>query len=422
MAHEIEQERRDRDRDGIEQAMADRVALEHLEGLFDLLRKVRVERSVAEHRQRARDVRARARRAIRRAEGASQHAPRQLDHAVLEKVLDDLSGRPDLPIARDHSPVDRPMPRESCGRLSAMRSIATLVMFAACASTPKSPHVPVDPPKPLDTVAPAAISAAPELDEASLKAKSRAFLDAVDDFDKASVVETLSPAFVRFAGQRFADTDLFVKALENSLATHTPVRSRTYAEESLRRSQRGALHHPRHAPHPERRRAPGRRRRGLGHARVGPRGRSLAGRPLAVAVRGSRGRARGVGRQVQALERLQPQAEPAAGRHREGQEGGDRARSRDGAGPERGVPRPPAGRSRASTSPTRACGSRGNAAAKKVKLETVNAEMEKYDLGKDKWDLVTLIYAGDNHDVIERGSSASRRAGCSSWSSSRRMR
>jgi SAM-dependent methyltransferase len=51
------------------------------------------------------------------------------------------------------------------------------------------------------------------------------------------------------------------------------------------------------------------------------------------------------------------------------------------------------------------------AAAKKVKLETVNADMEKYDLGKEKWDLVTLIYAGDDHAVIERAKVALKKGG-----------
>jgi ubiquinone/menaquinone biosynthesis C-methylase UbiE len=42
------------------------------------------------------------------------------------------------------------------------------------------------------------------------------------------------------------------------------------------------------------------------------------------------------------------------------------------------------------------------AAAQKLKLDTVNADLEKYDFGKDRWDLVTLIYAGDNVDEVKR--------------------
>lgn len=42
------------------------------------------------------------------------------------------------------------------------------------------------------------------------------------------------------------------------------------------------------------------------------------------------------------------------------------------------------------------------AVAKKAKLTTIEADVDTYDLGKERWDLVTLIYAGSNHDLIER--------------------
>ena len=43
-----------------------------------------------------------------------------------------------------------------------------------------------------------------------------------------------------------------------------------------------------------------------------------------------------------------------------------------------------------------------NAAKQKLKLETINHDAETFDYGKDKWDLVTLIYAGNNHAEIEK--------------------
>lgn len=42
------------------------------------------------------------------------------------------------------------------------------------------------------------------------------------------------------------------------------------------------------------------------------------------------------------------------------------------------------------------------AVAKKAKLTTIEADVDTYDLGKERWDLVTLIYAGSSHELIER--------------------
>ena len=44
-----------------------------------------------------------------------------------------------------------------------------------------------------------------------------------------------------------------------------------------------------------------------------------------------------------------------------------------------------------------------DAAAKaRVKLTAVQADVDSYDLGKDKWDLVTLIYAGSDPRMVEK--------------------
>jgi 2-polyprenyl-3-methyl-5-hydroxy-6-metoxy-1,4-benzoquinol methylase len=43
-----------------------------------------------------------------------------------------------------------------------------------------------------------------------------------------------------------------------------------------------------------------------------------------------------------------------------------------------------------------------SAASQKVKLETVNADVETWDIGKDRWDLIAMIYAGDDPQQIER--------------------
>jgi SAM-dependent methyltransferase len=42
------------------------------------------------------------------------------------------------------------------------------------------------------------------------------------------------------------------------------------------------------------------------------------------------------------------------------------------------------------------------AAAQKVKVETIQADVEKYDMGADKWDLVTMIYAGNSLEWVAK--------------------
>lgn len=51
------------------------------------------------------------------------------------------------------------------------------------------------------------------------------------------------------------------------------------------------------------------------------------------------------------------------------------------------------------------------AAAQKLKLELVQQDIDKYELGTGKWDLVTLIYAGANPKLVERVKTSIRRGG-----------
>jgi len=54
---------------------------------------------------------------------------------------------------------------------------------------------------------------------------------------------------------------------------------------------------------------------------------------------------------------------------------------------------------------------RDEAAKLKVKLDTVQSDVDKYDLGKDKWDLVTMIYAGDDMKLVERVKASVKKGG-----------
>jgi SAM-dependent methyltransferase len=51
------------------------------------------------------------------------------------------------------------------------------------------------------------------------------------------------------------------------------------------------------------------------------------------------------------------------------------------------------------------------AAKQKAKLETVMADMDTYDYGKNKWDLVTLIYAGAHPEMLDRFKTSLRKGG-----------
>jgi SAM-dependent methyltransferase len=42
------------------------------------------------------------------------------------------------------------------------------------------------------------------------------------------------------------------------------------------------------------------------------------------------------------------------------------------------------------------------AARQKLQLEVIDADVDKWDLGTNKWDLVTMIYAGDDAKLVER--------------------
>jgi SAM-dependent methyltransferase len=294
-----------------------------------------------------------------------------------------------------------------------MRGLTFAFVFAACASTPKSPHVLVDPPKALDTVAPVAVSAAPDLDAASLKAKSRAFLDAVDHFDKSTVGDALSPAFVRFAAQRFIDGPLFLQFLDGYVANHAPVRSRTYAEEKTYAGGNAAIyigHDTRHIPSDGDHAAvddegwdtliwvrDGDRWK-LAHWQWAPAGIEAERRewddtfklstnfnlkPNQLLVDTVKGRKPGT-----ALDIAMGQGRNAVFLATAGWKVTGVDISEEGMRIAREA-----------------------AAAKKVKLETVSADMAAYDPGKDRWDLITLIYAGDDHAVIEKAKLGLKRGG-----------
>lgn len=294
-----------------------------------------------------------------------------------------------------------------------MRLFAAVVVFAACARTPNSPHVQVDLPVAHDTVAPVAAAALEPLDEATVKAKSRAFLDAVDHFDGTTVADRLAPRFVFFADQRFSDATLFAQTLANRKAQHLSVRSRVFSEERTYATSTSAVyvgHDTEHIPsdgeHPA---ADLEGWDTLMWTREGERWKlahwawQVAGleaeramwnqvfktpfgfnlKPNQLLVDTVKGKKAGT-----ALDLAMGQGRNAVFLARQGWK-------------VTGVDISDAGIRVALAA----------AAGQKVKLETVTADLDTFDLGKERWDLVTLIYAGDDHALIERIKPSLRKGG-----------
>jgi SAM-dependent methyltransferase len=54
---------------------------------------------------------------------------------------------------------------------------------------------------------------------------------------------------------------------------------------------------------------------------------------------------------------------------------------------------------------------RATAEEKKLKLDAINIDIDKFDFGTNKWDLVTLIYAGDDPKEVEKIKASLKRGG-----------
>jgi SAM-dependent methyltransferase len=116
-----------------------------------------------------------------------------------------------------------------------MKYLWVLVMVAAC-SQPK----PVEKPCPVPPPPQAQVQVqappppqAPKLDESAVKAKSHAFYEAFDRFDNAALDALASPAFVLFRGARFRDLAFTNKDLQTMAEHKLPTRSRTWSDEHV---------------------------------------------------------------------------------------------------------------------------------------------------------------------------------------------
>jgi SAM-dependent methyltransferase/ketosteroid isomerase-like protein len=97
-----------------------------------------------------------------------------------------------------------------------MRHAHLLLFLAGCATTPTLQAGP---------------SAAAQLDEDQLKARSHAFLAAVDRYDRPAFAAAVGPAFTCFRKTRFYGAAFLGDGLTAAAGRHAPPRSRAFTEE-----------------------------------------------------------------------------------------------------------------------------------------------------------------------------------------------
>lgn len=273
---------------------------------------------------------------------------------------------------------------------------AALLVLAACSTAPVA--------KPVTPVAPAAAAAPAAPDDAAVIAKSHAFLRAHDQRDIAAFAGMVGPSFVLFEEQRFWDLARFEKQMAVANEKKRPLRTRTCKDEKVWHSgavvvylglcveelppheggpsesfegwntlvwsqhgtewkvahwvwQKGGLESEREMWNETFRRSKGFKQEPNSHLVAAIKGRK-PGTALDVAM--------GQGRNALHL--------AAQGWKVTGVDISDE-----------GIRK-----------------AKETAAQRKLQLETIERDVDKFDFGTARWDLVTLIYAGDDAKTIER--------------------
>jgi SAM-dependent methyltransferase len=276
--------------------------------------------------------------------------------------------------------------------------LALVACVVACATAP----APLPPP-PKATVAPVA-PAAPPLDDATVKAKTHAFFDAWDRADLATVRDAVASAFVLFDHARFIDAGAFARGVQGRIDRHAAVRSRTWKDERVYASEASAIfigEAIEHVPAEGERKAVDidywntvvwardgatwkvvhwqlqqggldaerelwneRFRQSIGF-------KLTANQTLIDAVKGRKPGA--------ALDLAMGQGRNAIYLAKQGWRVTGVDISDEGIRI-----------------------AKETAAKDKVKLDTIAADLDTWDLGKNRWELVTMIYAGDDAKLVER--------------------
>lgn len=262
-------------------------------------------------------------------------------------------------------------------------------------------------------VAPPAAPPPPTLDEATLKAKSHAFVEATDRMDLAAFTAELGPTFVMFREARFLDGPFLAKGIQNRLDRHAPIRSRTWGDEHVYIGGTAAVfigESVEHVPADADRPAvefdgyntlvwvyDGDRWK-VAHwqwARAGLEAEKQSWndtfkaslgfnhKPNQLLVDTVKGRKPGV-----ALDLLMGQGRNALYLAAQGWK-------------VTGVDISDEGLKLA----------RETAAKQKLKLDAIEADIDKWDLGTDRWDLITMIYAGNDHKLVDKAKAGLKKGG-----------
>lgn len=111
-----------------------------------------------------------------------------------------------------------------------MRLLISLsVLIAACAG--RTTALPPSTPPP--TVAVPVPTTVVTLDEAAAKAKSHAFFEAIDRAEIAAFTQTVGPGFTLFQHARYLGADILTRGLESRRERHAPIRTRTWSDERV---------------------------------------------------------------------------------------------------------------------------------------------------------------------------------------------
>jgi hypothetical protein len=285
-----------------------------------------------------------------------------------------------------------------------MRLVALLLLLG-CSPTRHGviPAAPQTAPQAAATPA-ATPAAAPMLDEATVKTKTHAFFDALDRASALEVSDAVGPSFIQFVPGRYYDAKWLLSDLKARVERHAPIRSRTWREERVQLGPNvgvfegeAVVHVPADGDNPASDAInwyvavwahDGNAWR-LAHLSTRAGGPEMEREEWNTILR------RQVGFKTTVNSFLASWAKgkkPGTALDVESGQGRNAVWLATQGWKVTGI----------DISDTGLEMSKKAALAAKTKLTTIEADVDTWDYGKEKWDLVTLIYAGSDHALIER--------------------
>lgn len=293
-----------------------------------------------------------------------------------------------------------------------MRRLVLIVSLAACGGSPKPTPIAACPPQAAAAEAPAAPKAAP-LDEATAISMSHAFLDAFDRADADAFAKPLGAGFVLFEDARFMDASVLDKTLRARSERQAPAHTRTWSDEHVMLGADSAVfiadaveRIPAEGGHPA---AEQEGYNTLVWVRQGAAWQVVAWEWVRGGIDAKKDRWNDAFRQSVGF-KLDPNTllvetvkgrKPGAAIDLESGQGRNAVYLATQGWKVTAVDISDVGLKI----------TQENAAKKKVEVTTVDADTTSYDLGKDRWDLVTMIYAGNSYDLVDRIKPSLRKGG-----------